>query len=857
MNARIFLWLLLVIGVGVASAESVPRELRVFFETHCQDCHGNDNVEGELNLDTLSADFSDSQSAQKWIEVLDRINLGEMPPEDQRRPSEKELVSVVQWVSQQLRTNRERMDSTGGRVVMRRMTRLEYANSVRDLLGVQFVDGEGPLTKLPPDGAIKGFDRHTKALMIDPSLMDAYLEVASVIADKAIQFRPPLIPQKTVRFEFRDTERSAMSYILHSRRAYLEDGHMVLLEDNARTFGVLRHPFDGREIPITGEYRVKIRAGAQPGSDGEPVYMRITQGAGDVIGQFRVDATPDAMRDYTFVVTRSDALQGEFDVGIVPGTRFGSYDGRRGALARKATELFDSGDVAGSMRMKARMRAQGDFDSGVRNRLNEDTITLDSLPKLHLDFIEVTGPLQPSFPPPKMKLMFPNGWDIDGSGDAETRRAGEMDRVASMLRFLMPRAYRRPVSANEVEPLINLARSELESGADLEQALKTTLIGILCSPKYLFLHEKSLELPTDAKTSVATRALSPLEYASRISFLLWSSQPDDELLRAASANKLSNQERRRTQINRMLEDPRSQGFLDGFARQWLKVEGFNQFPPDERIFPNFYATEFRGLDADLIDQPIEMIRESILRDESVLDLIDSDWTMLNERLARYYGINGVEGDAFRRVKLSPRDAAIRGGLLGMAGIHRWGSDGSRTKPVERGKYILDVFFNDPPPPPPPNAGEVEPNLRGQKLTVRERLRKHRTQSTCNHCHRRIDPYGLAMENFNTIGQWRELEDGEKPIEQWGDDRPAVDPSGKLMNGTEFENYVEFKAAMMDQRERFVRGLTEKLLAYSLARSIEPSDRLLVDAIVQRAEKDNYTFRSILTAIIESKVFRAK
>ncbi|MEL6108982.1 MAG: DUF1592 domain-containing protein, partial [Planctomycetota bacterium] len=414
------------------------------------------------------------------------------------------------------------------------------------------------------------------------------------------------------------------------------------------------------------------------------------------------------------------------------------------------------------------------------------------------------------------------------------------------------------VTANELEPFMDLARAELEAGSGLERVLKTTLIGILCSPKFLFLHEKSIDASSDHSSSnVAARALSPLEYASRMSFLLWSSQPDDELLSVAAANKLSNSERRRTQINRMLRDPRCQGFLDGFARQWLKVEGFNQFPPDERIFPSFYATEFRGLDSDLIDQPLEMIRELIRSDESVLELLDSDWTMLNERLARYYGINGVEGDAFRRVRLSARDAAIRGGLLGMAGIHRWGSDGSRTKPVERGKYILDVLFNDPPPPPPPNAGEVEPNLRGQKLTVRERLSKHREQTTCNHCHRRIDPYGLAMENFNTIGLWRELEDGEKPIEQWGDERPAIDPSGKLMNGTEFEDFVEFKAAVMGQKERFVRGLTEKLLAYALARSVEPGDRILVDAIVQRAEKENYTFRSILTSIIESKVFRSK
>ncbi|MEO1526355.1 MAG: DUF1592 domain-containing protein [Planctomycetota bacterium] len=844
---------MLAVAAQVSKAESIPESLRSFFAKHCIDCHGNDNIEGDLNLESLSADFADSESAQKWIEVLDRINLGEMPPEDQPRPTEEELAPVVRWVSSELRTNRERMESTGGRVVMRRMTRLEYANTVRDLLGVDFVDGEGPLAKLPPDGAIKGFDRHTRALMIDPSLMDAYLEVASLVADKAIQFRPPIIPQRSVRFEFRDTDRSAMSYIVQSRRAYLEDDHMVLMQDDARTFGVLRHPFDGREIPVTGKYRVRIRAGAEVGADGEPIYMRVTQGAGDVIGQFRVDATPDAMQDYVFEVIRSDALQGEFDVGILPGTQFSSYDGRRGAEARKAKELFESGDVAGSMRIKARMRAQGDFDSGVRGKLNVETVDLSKLPKLHLDFIEVTGPLQAEFPPPKMKRMFPGGVVIDSKVRAEQRRSAELDLVQSMLRYVLPRAFRGRVSERETKQFMELARSELELGSDLEQTLETTLVGILCSPKFLFLHESS---SADAATS-STRGLTQLEFATRISFLLWSSQPDDELFRAAVEKKLSDSERLRTQINRMLEDPRSQGFLDGFVRQWFKVDGFNQFPPDERIFPKYYETEFRGLDQDFVNQPLEIVRELIASDGSILDLVDSDWTMLNERLAKFYGINGVEGDWFRRVPLSGRDAAIRGGMLGMAGLHRWGSDGNRTKPVDRGKYILDVFFNDPPPPPPPNAGEVEPNLRGQKLSVRERLSKHREQTTCNHCHRRIDPYGLALENFNTIGRWRELEDGEKPIQQWGEDRPAIDPSGKLMNGTEFNNFVEFKSAMMDQRERFLRGVTEKLLSYALARSIEPNDRLLVDAIVERSAREGYTFRSLLTSIIESKTFRTK
>jgi hypothetical protein len=234
--------------------------------------------------------------------------------------------------------------------------------------------------------------------------------------------------------------------------------------------------------------------------------------------------------------------------------------------------------------------------------------------------------------------------------------------------------------------------------------------------------------------------------------------------------------------------------------------------------------------------------------------------MLNERLAKFCGIDGVIGDDLRSVELSA-DAdhahAVRGGLLGMAGVHNWGSDGNRTKPVERGKYVLDVLFNDPPPPPPPNAGEVEPNLRGERLTVRERLARHREQTTCNNCHRRIDPYGLALENFNAIGQWRDRLDGEKPLAHWGEDRPPIDASGTLPNGRAFATFVEFQAALAEQEDRFLRGLAEKLFVYALGRTIEPSDRATIDRLVAETKRDAGRLRRLVTGIVLTDQFGEK
>jgi hypothetical protein len=300
--------------------------------------------------------------------------------------------------------------------------------------------------------------------------------------------------------------------------------------------------------------------------------------------------------------------------------------------------------------------------------------------------------------------------------------------------------------------------------------------------------------------------------------------------------------------------------VQGFARQWLKVHEIGRFKPDEQIYPQFYATSMAGIDKDVEAEPLAFFREVLRKDEPVDRFLDSDWLMLNERLANLYGIEGVTGVELRRVALDRGEASaagVRGGLLGMAGVHLWGADGNRTKPVERGKYILDVLFNDPPPPPPPNAGEVEPNLSGKKLTVRERLAKHREQTTCNNCHRRIDPYGLAMENFNVIGQWRERLDGEKPLHQWGIDRPPIDPSGTLPNGRAYADYREFRTLIVDQKERFTRGLAEKLFVYALGRTAEPADRAAIDAIVAAAPEGRATLRALIAAIAQSRPFQSK
>ncbi len=575
MRNRFLLLLFTVTCAGNATAQEAEytNSVQPFLEKYCYHCHGAELSEGELRLDNLAVDFVKRPAADHWVEVLDRINLGEMPPQDERQPTADELTIVTDWISVQIQSVRNQSESTGGQILLRRMTRLEYANTVRDLLRVDFIEGEGPIDLLPPDGSIRGFNRNSNALLVDPSLMQAYLEVATKIADQAVRFRPPLVPQRTVRFEYRDIVDSAMSYQIKERHAYLHNDSLVIMRESARSYAKLRHPFNDREVPITGSYRVRIQAAAVPGEDGKSVYMRVKQGPDKNIAQFRVDARPDNPQVYEFETIRDELLQGEYEVGIVDGPDFGSYVGSRGQSRRDADELLKQGHVEEATMAKARLRAQGDH---ARGPYRLEYLNFDHVPKLYLDWIEVTGPLQGEYPPVSMKTIFPDGCESGKLNAAYARK---------IITQLLPRFYRRPVTEAEVSEIVGIIEQELQQGHSFETAIKTGLVAMLCSPRFLYIFEPSFDAASD--TSIRTpRTLNPFELATRLSYFLWSSQPDAELFRAASANRLRTRESLDAQVERMLADPRAEGFLQGFVRQWLRLTSsivFHRTSPSSRI----------------------------------------------------------------------------------------------------------------------------------------------------------------------------------------------------------------------------------------------------------------------------------
>lgn len=496
---------------------------------------------------------------------------------------------------------------------------------------------------------------------------------------------------------------------------------MILYSSGARTFGELRHPFNNKQTPVDGEYIVRVRAGAAPGADGEPVYMDITKGANGLLGRVRVDASFENPKVYGARAVLSAALGGELNVAIVNGTRFTDPNFVGLVLGETADEAFEAGDRKLASQLRARGRAEGVYSvSYRRNQFTKEALDLSKLPKLYIDYVELEGPLSGRWPPPSRAQFYePLGNDRPAPGE-EYEPANPNDALNAARKVIaayLPRAFRRPVTDSEIDAVVGVVEEELRNEKTFEEALKTGLVAMLCSPDFIYLFE-----PEDPATRSDQRQLTDTELATRLSYFLWSSMPDAQLTELAASGRLRQPEVLTRQIDRLLDNHRSDALMDDFATQWLKIAEFDRFQPDERIFRDYYATRFAEIGDDMRREPLVFFREILRNDLSVLNFLDCDWTMASEKLAAWYGIEGVKGKKFQRVSF-PADSP-RGGLLTMAGVAKWGSDGSRTKPVERGKYILDVIFNDPPPPPPPNAGEVEPNLSGQVLTVRERLEKH-------------------------------------------------------------------------------------------------------------------------------------
>jgi len=775
-----------------AAAPGVSPQ-RATLNRYCITCHNEKLRTADLLLDKADVE-NPGASAEIWEKVVRKLRARAMPPAGMPRPDEATYNSF----RAHLETALDRAAAASpnpGRPSAHRLNRAEYANAIRDLLALE-VDSAA---LLPPDEAYFGFDNNGEVLTVSPVLMERYMLAAGKISRLAVG-NPAIRP---------GAEEYKVSQSLMQDDRQSED-----LPFGSRGGIAIRHYF-----PLDGEYVMRIRL--QRNDDG---FIR---GMGE---PHRLDVRMDRSRIKLFTV------------GGERKGRSGPLFTRNSSDYRGDPEQVDyemTGDSALEVRFPAKAGTRQVEVAFLKKTAQPEGVLqgrmmLADLPAFRggepgVESVMIIGPYdsQGGAETPSHAKIF----ECTPAADNE-----EESCARKILTTLAHRAYRRPATDRELQNLLRIYQAGRKEGS-FEAGIEMALQRILAGPEFLFRVERD---PSGVAPNTAYRA-SDLELASRMSFFLWSSLPDEELLDLAERGRLHDREVLDHQVRRMLADPRSKALVSNFAGQWLSIRNIRAVSPDPLLFPNFYD-ELRVA----FQKETELFFESLLReDRPLMDLLNADYTFVNERLARHYGIPNIFGSSFRRVTLADES---RRGLLGQGTILTTTSRGNRTAPVLRGKWVLDNLLGIPPPPPPANVAASLPEKSddGKVLTVRQQLEVHRTNPACSPCHSLMDPIGFSLENFSAIGQWR-TEDSGMPL----------DASGALYDGTRFQGPVELRKLLLERQELVVHTVTEKLLTYALGRGLESYDQPAVRTILRESAPRNYRWSSLILGIVNSTPFQMR
>ena len=758
-------------------------------EDYCYQCHNDEDWAGSVAFNLMSAGEI-SHEAEIFEEAIRRLKGGHMPPPGADRPEESELKALVAWLVDTI--DEEAGNPPAGNIPLRRLNRREYENAIRDLLALEVDAG----ALLPEDDLKGGFDNNAAALQVSPTFIDQYLNAARTIAHNAIGDRRPIPIMETFGSE------ADMIISLPARGTPgtgAQQSHMAGMPFGTRGGMSIRYNFMadgeyelnigdlalGREVPNM-EFKNTVIALL----DGQEIFRTELGGDDDheAIDQEQADAV--SRINLRLKGIRFNATAGQHIITVTFLQRsFAESDDRSPALALE----------------------------GGQSRIH----------KVHA--LQVRGPLKvtgmsESVPRKRIFVCYP-------------RESAEEKACANeIITNLAQRAFRRPLEQEDVDSLVGFFESSRLS-QDFEASIKEAVSAILVSPHFIYRAEGGAQ-------EGESILLSDLELASRLSFFLWSSLPDEELLTLANENKLSDPDILKTQISRMIADDRAKTLVEDFAFQWLNLAKLDEIAPNGGLFR--YASRF--LDPrPMFRQELSLFIDSILRsDQSVVRLLDSEYTFLNERLAAHYGIENVKGSVFRKVSLEDE---YRKGLLGKGAILMLTANPNRTSPVLRGAWILERILASPPPPPPPNVETDLAQKPGQApQTLRARLEQHRENPSCYSCHGVLDPLGFALENFNTVGQFQEYD---------LDTLSLIDASGVLPDGTRIASPGDLVTALVTRSDEFVQSLTEHLMTYALGRLVEYQDMPAVRKIVRASEQDDYRFESIVFNIVSSDAFRMR
>jgi hypothetical protein len=775
---------------------------------YCATCHSPQIHTANLVIDPAAVSHVQT-GAEQWEKIIRKLRSDSMPPPGAPRPDKATYDLVAGYLEMQLDRAAAANPDAGKVPPLHRLSRTEYQNAVRDLLALDALPQEMDFSLLlPQDNASSGFDNLADLLFISPTAMESYLGAAEKISRLAIG--DPAIPEMVNIYRTPDEKQQT------SRVEELPFGTRG---------GLAIHS----QFPLDGEYVVKVAfAGASSASSDEQ----------------KLEITVDGERVQLATIA---AGQGGGRGGRgKPGAAGNAADqGGQGADAAAASDdavpdyLHGGRAALTGRKLEVRVAVKaGPRLIGVtfieRNEVRDEEVLRPRMrstgPQLAVETVTISGPYRGK-----------------GSGDTPSRRsifvcrpvsASEEEPCAQRILLAMERrAYRRPVSAADAQPLMPFYKEgRAEGGFDL--GIQRAIQRLLVSPQFLF----RIERDQPGAAPGISHAVSDLELASRLSFFLWSSIPDDELLDLASQGKLRQPGVLEQQVRRMMADPRSESLVTNFAEQWLYLRDLDAKKPNEILFADFDESL-----RDAFRRETNLFLDSVLRsNRSVLDLLSANYTFVNERLAKHYGIPNVHGSDFRRITFAP--GSPRGGLLGQGSILTITAYPDRTSPVNRGKWILDNLLSAPPPPPPPNipALKTEGHDTGKTLTVRDAMIEHRANPACAGCHSRMDPIGFAMENFDAVGRWRDR-DGDSPI----------DASGIFPGGEKFAGVAGLKTVLLSQPEQFVSTVSEKLLMYAIGRNVQYFDEPAVRAIMKEGARDNYTFASLVMGVVKSVPFQMR
>lgn len=865
-----------------------------FFTRHCFGCHSGADAEAKLDLEALPRDFSDPATLKVFTHVHDRIVSGEMPPATEERPDKAELAAVAQWLGHELATANAARIARDGRIRMRRMTRAEFQNTLQDLLALPRLEIKA---LLPPDGEVAGFTKVADGLELSPVHLAAYAAAAEEALTRAIATRntpPPVVTRRIYPaglFKFGGN---------------LVQGNFVLLKDGQ----------PDPALPIRGGYDEIEWYISAPDSDADLDERKQVFKDNDVArSQSSVGLLVPNLAGYEAALNVAPVYPGEYQMRLslwgfhwnqgmvepVPASQAavlrGHEEGKQQEGGRLLATLTAPSLAARDHEIVAWLDAHESIVldpisipwRGLQVRQIGGRTAKHVGPGVALDWFEIEGPIHKSWPPASHQRLFGDlpiaVWPADATAVPPLRepvrstpgyfpnqhvdippeeRKPPLETVHStdpendarhLLARFLPQAWRRPIAPDEVEPYVALVSERLADGDCFEDAMRRAYVAVLTSPEFLFL---PADVP-DASVEEATAAKPAplLSLATRLSYWLWNGPPDADLLAAAHDGSLADPAVLHAQIDRLLADPKSDRFIADFLDQWLELDRIDETTPDSRLYPEFSPLLQEGM----LTETRAFLRELIDRDLPITTLIDADFTMLTQRLAEHYGIEGVDGVDVRRVLLPPE--SHRGGLLTQASILKLTANGTTTSPVKRGVWINDRLFDSPPPPPPP-VPAVEPDTRGA-TTIREQLAKHRSDTSCAACHASIDPPGFALESFDPVGGFREryrsIGKGDVPPEKGQTSwlvnyrlGPPVDPSGTLPDGRSFGDIDDLRQILAADPERLARAFVRHLSRYATGTDPSFADRQKIDKIVRQTAATRYGLRSLIYALAEGPLF---